>query len=108
MQIMGVALEDRVGGKGNEDVKIAGRAAMQSRLAFARQPDSRAFFDARRNVDGEGTFFLYMRVAAARLAGIAYDATAAVAARAGALDGEEALLRAHFARARAGGAVLGL
>src|SRR5579862_472585 len=106
MKIVAVALEERMRRKGQENVEVAGRAAVQPRLAFARQADARSFLDAGRNVDGEGAVLLYMTVAATGLAWVAYEPAAAMATRTGALDGEEALLRAYFSRARAGGAVL--
>ncbi len=64
--------------------------------------------DARRNVDAERALLLDMAGAVTLLARVAHDAAVAAALRAGALDGEEALLGSDFSNAAAGRALLGL
>ena len=108
MQIMAVALEDGMLGDRQENIEIAGRAAIGAGRAFARQADAGAFLDAGRHIHIQGAFLLHHAGAAAGLAGIADDLAGAAAGRAGALDGEEALGGAHLAVARAGGTGLGL
>ena len=91
-----------------EDVEVARRAAARAGLALAGEADARAVLDAGRNVDRERALAGDAAGAAAVGAGIVDDLAAAVAGRAGALDGEEALRRAHPAMAAAGGHWRGL
>src|SRR5260221_9999482 len=93
---------------GDENVEIAGRPTIDAGLAFARQADACSFFDAGRNVDAERSLLLHMAAAFAALAGVPDNAPIAFAARTGAFDREETLLRAHFADARTGGTLLRL
>ena len=69
IEIVAVALEDRVLRHRDEDVEIARRPAIEAGLAFARKADARAFLDARRDVDGERALLLHMAGAAAGLQG---------------------------------------
>src|ERR1700749_2298867 len=107
IKIVSVALEDRVRRDRDEDVKIAGGSAVQFGLAFAGEADARAFLDAGRYVDGERTLLLHMALAFALLARIADDLSGTAALRAGAFDGEEAVLRAHLADTGTGRTLLG-
>ncbi len=104
MDVGAVALEEAMRLHREEDVEVAGRAAAHPRLALAREPDARAVLDA--GGDGHRQHLLLARaaLAAALAAGILDDAAGAMAGGAGALDGEEALLRAHPPVAIAGGA----
>ena len=101
------ALEDAVRGDADEDVEIARRAAAHAGLAFAGQADAGAVLDAFRDLDRERLFALHAALAAAGIAGIGDHPALAAAGRAGALDGEEALLRAHAPCAPAAGAGTG-
>src|SRR5205823_9278479 len=94
-----VALEKLVRLDREEDVEVTRRSAAQARLALAREPDARAVLDARRDVDRERALLGGAARAAAALAGVLNRLAAPLAARAGPLDGEEALARAHFALA---------
>ena len=89
-----------------EDVEVARRTAAQARLALAGEADAGAVLDARRNVDRERALAGDAARAAAVGARIVDDLAAPVAVRAGALDREEALRRAHAAVAAAGRAWL--
>ena len=51
MQIGAVALEEFVRAQRQENIKIAGRSAAQTGLAFAGEANARAVLDALRNVD---------------------------------------------------------
>src|SRR5580658_1513190 len=103
MDVGAVALEEAMRLDGEEDIEIARAAAAQAGLALAGETDARAVFDARGNGDREGLLLALPALAAAGAARILDDAAGAVAGGAGALDGEEALLRAHAAGAMAGG-----
>src|SRR6185312_5570324 len=105
MDVGAVALEDAVRLDREEDVKVARRAAAHAGLALAGQADARAVLDAGRNVDGQRLLLAHAALAAAVPARILDDAAGAVAGGAGALDGEEALLRPDAAGAVAGRAV---
>src|SRR5690606_176974 len=104
-QVRPVALVDGVRLERQEDVEIAARPAPQARLALAGKADARAVLDARRDVDGERA--LARDASGARTGGarVVDDLAAAVAGRARALDGEEALRGAHAPVAAAGGAL---
>ena len=108
VQVVVIAGEDRVRLDVHLDVEIAGRAAVDARLAFAGEAHAVALVDARRNFDRQG--FLQLDAAAARAlcAGVRDDAARAVAARARLRDGEGALRDTHLACAAAGGAGRGL
>ncbi len=95
MDVGAVALEDPVRRHRDEDVEIARRRAAHPALALAGEPDAGAVLDPRRNVDRERLFAPHPALAAAALARLFDDPAGALAARAGALDREEALLRAN-------------
>ena len=101
VEVVVVALEERVVGDDDDDVEIAGRPALDAVLAFAGQAQALAGGDAGRDLHLEVALLGRAAVAAARLARLGDDAAgaAAVAARLG--DGEEALLVADLADAAA-------
>ena len=98
-RLRAVALEQAVRRDAHEDVQIARRAAAGARIALAGEPDPGAVLDAGRDRDRQGLFPMHAAAAAAQIAGIADHPAGAGAGRAGALDREEALLRAHPAGA---------
>ena len=102
IEVGAVALEERMRLDRQENVEIARRAAAHARLALAGEADARAVLDAGRNIDRQRALARHAARAGAPVAGIVDRLAAAVAGRAGALDGEEALLRADAAVARAG------
>ena len=102
IEIGAVALEDRVRLDGEENIEIAGRAAAHARLALAAEANARAVLDAGGNVDRQRALPGHAAGAGAFVARIVDRLPAAVTGRAGALDGEEALLRAHPPVAAAG------
>src|ERR1700744_6014805 len=108
MQVMTVALEDRMLGYRQEDVEIAGRAAIDAGRTFIRQADTRAFLNPGRHIDIQRPFLLHQARAAAGLAGMTDDLAIAAARRAGTLDGEEALGGTHPSLAVAGAGGAGL
>ena len=91
-----------------EDVEVARRAAAHARLALAGEADARAVLDAGGDVDRQRPLARHAARAGAVVARVVDRLAAALAGRAGALDGEEALLRAHAAMAAAGLAGRGL
>src|SRR6056297_1815309 len=103
-----LALEYLVRSHVDEDVEIARRPAAHAGLALARKADARPGLDPGGNVDAERAFLLDAALTAALLARILDDLADAAAGRAGTLDGEESLLRAHLAHARTGRAGRGL
>src|SRR5712691_8412714 len=88
----------------DEDVEIAGRGAVHPDLAFAAEANPGAVFDAGRNVDRQRLLAPDAPLAAAGFARFVDRLARAVAGRAGALDGEKPLLRAHPAMPLAGAA----
>src|SRR5690606_17967993 len=104
IEIGAVALKERVRFHGEEEIKIAGRAAAHAAIAFAGQADAGAVFNAGRDFYRERTFFLHLASAATGAAWRFDGLTAAMAGRAGAHHAEHALLRADLAGALAGGA----
>src|SRR4051812_47578689 len=102
MNVGAVALEQPVVRHREENIEIARRRAAQARFALAGETDARAFLDAGGNVDAERALAPHAALAAARLARLLDDLALAVTARTGALDGEEALLRANLALAATG------
>src|SRR3954464_5210477 len=103
MQVMAVALEDRMLRHGEENIEIAIGPAIGAGRAFTGKTDAGAFLDARGNIDAEGALLLHHAGAAAGLAGMADDLAGAAAGAAGALYREEALRCPHPAMAAAGG-----
>ena len=99
-----LTLEDRVARDVQEDVEVARRRAAHPGLALPAQPHAGAFVHPRWDVDGERLGLVDPSLAPAAGAGIGDHLARAVAAGAGALDDEEALLRAHLAHAAAGAA----
>src|SRR6185437_2573301 len=105
MDVGAVALEQAMRRDREEDVEIARRRPAHAALALAGEADAGAVLDAGRDRDGEGLLLAHAALAGAGAARLLDDAAGALARGAGALDGEEALLRAHAARALAGRAV---
>ena len=94
-------------GDEDDDVEIAGRAALDAVLALAGQAQALAGGDAGRNLHLELALSRRAAVAAARHARLGDDAAGAAAVAAGAGDGEEALLVADLAEPAALRAGLG-
>ena len=101
IKVGAVAVEEIVRLDRNEDVEIARRAAAQARFALIGEADAGAVLDALGDIDRELAVLLAAALATAIGAGVLEDLAAALADRAGALDGEKALRRAHLAVARA-------
>src|SRR6185312_7297412 len=97
-----VALEELVRLDRQEDVEVARRTAAQAGLALIGQPDARAVLDTGRDVHRQRALLDDAALAGAFGAGVLDHLAASLAGRAGALDGEEALARAHLAVAVAG------
>src|SRR5690606_1749280 len=86
--------------------QVASRATMGTRLALARQANAVTGIDTRWHLDRQRLVLLDTAFAVARGAGVGNDLALAMAARAGLLYREEALLHAHLAdttASRAGG-----
>src|SRR5690606_16012622 len=98
-QVVAVALEQFLRLVRQEDVEVAGRAAAIAGLALAGEPDAGAVLDAGRDVDRERPLLGDAALARALAARVLDGVAAAMALRAGALDGEEALRGAHAPRA---------
>ncbi len=96
-----LALEDRVRAQRDVDIEVAGGRAAQAGLALAGQADAGAVLDAGRDGDVERALALHAPRPLADLAGVLDDAPGPAAGGAGALDQEEALLRADLSRALA-------
>src|SRR5207248_11213878 len=94
--------EDRVLLDVDDDVEIAGRAAVLPGLAFSRQLEPRPGIDARRNLHGEDAFVLYLAGSAAGGARVGDHLPRPCALVAGPRALEEALGEPQFARAVAG------
>src|SRR5439155_15363664 len=77
----------------DEDVEIAGRAAVESPLPLTRHAQPRAVVDAGGNLDGDVFRLAHAPGAVARLARLLDHFSRPAALRAGALHGEEAALR---------------
>src|SRR5690606_28017811 len=113
VQMLAVTLEDRVLADIDHHVEVAGRPTEGPRLALAGQADAVAAVDAGRHLDRQGLVFLDAPLTLAGATGIGDHLAAAVAARAGLLHREEALLHADLADAATGtagdrrGALLG-
>src|SRR5690606_34758058 len=102
-----LAFEQPVPRDVEEDVEVARRRAARTRLALARQADARPFVDPGGDVDGQRLAPVDAALAMALVARIGDDLARSLAMRAGALDHEEALLRAHLAVAAARRAAMG-
>src|SRR6202790_3197152 len=92
-----LALEDGVLANPHLDIQHAGGSAVAARLALAVQANTVAGIDPGGYVDGQGLFLAHPALAVTGIAGVADDLAAALAARAGLLDGENRLLHAHLA-----------
>ena len=103
-----VALEDIVGLHLEDDEEVAARATLGARCTFAAEAESLPGVDACGDLHLDGALHLGGAAAAAGLAGIGDDGAAPFAARAGGLDGEEALAVAYLARASTARAGCGL
>src|SRR5207245_11342418 len=108
MQIGAAALEELVLGQRQEDVEVAGRAAADPGLALAGEPDPGAVLDARGNVDRQRPLAGDTPLTRAGRAGVLDHLAAALAARTGPLQREEALRLPHASGAAAGRAGLRL
>src|SRR5262249_3742496 len=97
-----VALEEAMRADRHENVEITRRRAAQTGLALAGEANTRAVLDAGRDLDLQDLLLARAAGAGAARTRLVDHAPGAVAARAGALDGEEALLGAHLAVALAG------
>src|SRR5690606_5347157 len=95
VEVIAIALEDRVLANAHLDVEIAGLGAGRSGLAFTRQADAVAVVHAGGNLDLQGFLTLDAAVPVAVLAGIDDVASAAAAGRAHLLHREDALLHPH-------------
>src|SRR5262249_47903078 len=104
MQVVLLPLEERVVADFEEDVEIAGGAAVGAGLAFAREPQPVAVVDARRNVHLQLALNLFETLTAALGAWVADDLTAAIAGAACPPDRKKALLVEDLAAAVASGA----
>src|SRR5882757_10089706 len=96
------ALKDGVFADPYLDVQVSGGSAVAAGLALAVQANAVAGVDAGGYGDGQGLFLPHPALTEAGIAGTADDLAAALAARAGLLDGENRLLHAHLALAMAG------
>src|ERR1700733_348938 len=102
IEVGAIALEERVRLYGEENIGIARRTAAHPRLALAGQADAGAVLDAGGNVDRQRTLPRHAARAGAFVARVFNRLPAAVTGGAGALDGEEALLRPHTPMSAAG------
>src|SRR3984893_4585126 len=99
MDVGAVALEDPMGGDADEDEEIARRSAADADLAFSPETDADAVLDPGRYTDRQRLLAPRPALAAACLAGIVDHPSGTLAAGAGPLDGEEALLGADASAA---------
>src|SRR5690606_15570731 len=106
VQVVAVALEDRMRAHPHLDVQVAGRGAGGPGLALARQPDAVAAGHARRDLHRPHLLLPLAAVAVAGLARVGDGLAAAAAVRARLLHGEDAALHAHLAAPVAGAAGL--
>src|SRR5450759_2894077 len=106
VQVGAVALEELVLRQRQENIEVARRAAAQTGLAFAGEPDAGAILDAGRDIDREHALARHPPGPSAGRAGIVDHLAAALAGRAGALEREEALGMSDLAGTAAGRAGL--
>src|ERR1700722_10527995 len=102
IKVCAVALEERVRLYGEENIDAPRRTAAHPRLALAGQADAGAVLDAGGNVDRQRTLPRHAAGAGAFVARVFNRLPAAVTGGAGALDGEETLLRPHTPMSAAG------
>src|SRR5260370_3385700 len=88
-------------------MRIAWGSALPDRLAVAVEANAVAGLDPGGHGDGQGLFLAHPALTVTGIAGVADDLAAALAARAGLLDGEDRLLHTHLALTVAGIAGLG-
>src|SRR5512138_4034309 len=91
MQVGAIALEEFVRRQRQKDVEVAGRAAADTGFAFAGKANAGAVFDPLRDVDRQRALARDAALAGAGGAGILDHLAAALTARAGPLQREEAL-----------------
>ena len=92
----------------DENVEIAGGAAVSAGLAFTGQPQPGAVVHPGRNFDGDFFGNLDQPVAPALSAGMGNGLAASLAIRTGCANGEKTLAAAHLTRALAVGAGFGI
>src|SRR6185437_5261703 len=102
IEVGAVALEERVRLDGEENIEIARRPAAHASFPLAGQANAGSVLDAGGNVDRERALPGHAAGAGAFVARVFDRLPAAVTGGAGALDGEEALLRAHAPMSAAG------
>src|SRR6202011_1568752 len=100
-------LEDGVFANPHLDIQVSGGSAVAARLALAVQANTVAGIDPGGYGDGQGLVLAHPALTVTGIAGVADDLAAALAARAGLLDGENRLLHPNLALAVAGIAGLG-
>src|SRR5690606_11617911 len=108
VQVVAVAVEDRMLAHAHFHVEVAGRRARRAGLALAIEADAIAAVDAGGNLDREDLLVLDAAGAVALAAGVAHHLATTGAFRTGLLHGEDATLETHLAVAMAGGAGLDL
>lgn len=99
--MLAIALEDVVLADIDNHVQVARRAALRARLAFAGQTNAVAGIDTGRHFDRQGFVLFNATVTVAGVARIGNDLALTMAARAGLLHREEALLHTHLTNAAA-------
>src|SRR5690242_2519202 len=105
VQVVAVALEDRVLAHAHFHVEITRLGAGRTGLTLPGQANSVAVVDARGNAHRQFAHLFQASLAVAVLAGLLDGLAAAAAVRAGLLDREDAVLHAHAAVAVAGAAL---
>src|SRR5690606_13623104 len=103
IQMLAIALEDRMLTHVDHDVQIARRTTLSAGLALARQANAITGIDAWRHLDRQGLLLFDAPLPMAAAARIGNHLAAAMTARTGLLNREEALLHAHLADAATGG-----
>jgi hypothetical protein len=98
VQVVAVALEERVVGDLDDDVQIARRAAERAGLALAREAESLAGGNSRRDLDRNLAQLLDGALTATGVARLGDDPTAAATLAAGPRNRKEPLLIAQLAR----------
>src|SRR5690606_21482095 len=96
VQMLAIALEDCVLTYVDHHIQVTGRAAQRAGLTFARQANAISGIDARWHFDRQGLVLFRAPLAMAGAAGIGDHLATAMAARAGLLHREKALLHAHL------------
>src|SRR5436305_13553637 len=91
MQISALALEERMGADGEENVEVAGRPAAHARFAFACKPDAGAILDSSGNVDRKRALARHSSRAGTRGTRVVDHLAAALAGRTRPLQCEQSL-----------------